>query len=392
MFIQTLLAILIGVTAGTFTGLIPGIHINLISNLLLASLGVLSKVHPLALACFIIAMSTTHSFLDVIPSTYLGAPDASNALIALPAHRMLIEGRGYEAIRLTVIGSFGGLVVTALISPFAYVGIQKIYPYLEQYMFIILLSVISFIILKDKRRFIIIPFFLFSGVLGYVALNLPLIKDPLFPLLSGLFGLSILIKSFNDNTSIPEQNLEYEIVPKTKSIMGGFIAGGLTSFLPGLGASQGAAIASSLFKTTQKGFLILIGGINTVNFVLSIVAFLAIQRARNGSILAVTQIIEFSLFSVIVFILVTLISGALASFLALKIAVIFGSIMQKVSYKKTISSVIGLILVTTLILSNMYGMILLIASTALGLLATEKNVPKNCLMGCLLLPVLIYFA
>jgi putative membrane protein len=35
----------------------------------------------------------------------LGAPDESKALNVLPGHRMLMEGKGFEAVKLNVIGS-----------------------------------------------------------------------------------------------------------------------------------------------------------------------------------------------------------------------------------------------------------------------------------------------
>ena len=33
-------------------------------------------------------MAITHTFLDILPSTFLGAPNEENAISALPAHRL----------------------------------------------------------------------------------------------------------------------------------------------------------------------------------------------------------------------------------------------------------------------------------------------------------------
>ena len=101
MYFQILTAVLLGIFAGIITGLIPGIHINLISLLLVSLSGYfLGFTHPLILGVFIISMAVTHTFLDIIPSIFLGAPDADTALAVLPGHRLLLKGMGYEAVKI----------------------------------------------------------------------------------------------------------------------------------------------------------------------------------------------------------------------------------------------------------------------------------------------------
>ena len=71
-----LIALFIGCAVGIVTGLIPGIHVNTIAILVLAVLPFLSKYFsPLALAILFISMCIVHSFLDFIPSVFMGAPD-----------------------------------------------------------------------------------------------------------------------------------------------------------------------------------------------------------------------------------------------------------------------------------------------------------------------------
>ena len=115
MFLEILLAIFCGCCAGIITGIIPGIHINLVSLLLVSLSGyMLGFTSPLVLAVFIISMAVTHTFLDPIPSIFLGAPDADQALNVLPGHRLLMQGMGYEAVKLTVIGSLLSLILTLI--------------------------------------------------------------------------------------------------------------------------------------------------------------------------------------------------------------------------------------------------------------------------------------
>jgi len=76
MFLEIIAAIILGTLVGTFTGLTPGIHINLASLLLISISGyLLGFTTPIVLCCFIIAMGVTHTFLDTIPSIFLGKPE-----------------------------------------------------------------------------------------------------------------------------------------------------------------------------------------------------------------------------------------------------------------------------------------------------------------------------
>jgi len=58
MFFEILIASLLGIFAGIFTGLIPGIHINLVSILLVTLSGYfLGFVNAISLGAFIISMA-----------------------------------------------------------------------------------------------------------------------------------------------------------------------------------------------------------------------------------------------------------------------------------------------------------------------------------------------
>ena len=92
MFLEILISIFIGILIGIFTGLCPGIHVNMVSVILITLSPVLLTIAPpLALAAFIISLGITHSFLDTIPSIFLGAPDEDKVFSVLPGHKMLLE-------------------------------------------------------------------------------------------------------------------------------------------------------------------------------------------------------------------------------------------------------------------------------------------------------------
>ena len=124
-FFLILVFCVFGVITGIATGLLPGLHVNNIALILLSLSGAIiagfsflfemgiSESFILVLICvFIISTSISHTFHDVIPSTFLGAPDEDMALSVLPAHSLLLEGKvrtpeeimaGVEKVTLTDI-------------------------------------------------------------------------------------------------------------------------------------------------------------------------------------------------------------------------------------------------------------------------------------------------
>ncbi|MBW3013871.1 tripartite tricarboxylate transporter permease [Candidatus Woesearchaeota archaeon] len=401
MFSEIFLAILCGIGAGIVTGLIPGIHVNLVSLIVLSSASFfLAFTSPFVLVIFIIALAVTHTFLDFIPSALLGVPDADTALSVLPAHRLVMEGRAYECIKLTVIGSLLSVLTSIAFIPIMILLMPLIYEYISKYIGHVLVIVVAFMIIKErtKHRIFWAAFIFFvSGTLGYVVLNFPGIKDPLFPLLSGLFGMSMLINSLFENSVIPKQRVTEDLdVSKkvtVKSLAAGTIAGSATGLLPGLGAAQASIIASTIVGDIGVlGYLMLQGAINTVNFLLSLVTLYTIEKARNGAIVAVLEIIgRIELSQLCAIVAATLIVAGIATYLALNCARVFSNLISTVNYKLLCITIILCTFVLVFIFSGFLGLFVLLISTSVGLIPIHLGIGKNHGMGCLMLPVIIYF-
>ncbi len=398
MFWQILLAITLGVTSGILTGLIPGIHVNLVSLIALSlSPLLLQFVSPVTIAVFIICLAVTHSFLDSIPSIYLGAPDEAQALSVLPGHRMLLEGRGYDALKLTLVGSFFSLLLCLVLVPLFLPLVELVYPIIKNFIGYILIAVMAYLILKDNKRKYNFLVFALSGCLGFVVLNIPNVDNVLFPLLSGLFGFSVLITSIMQNSRIPKQEIskKTDIERKTiaKAVAGATTVGFIASFLPGFGSSQAAIIATQVLRNIgNNGFLILVGGINTVNFTLSLITLYIIDKARNGAVVAISQIVDkTTLTELSIYFSGALIAGSIAVFLALSIAKIFSKMISKVNYKVLVLSIIGFTIILVFYFSGGLGLAILITATALGFFAGLLGVGKNHCLGCLIVPVICYF-
>src|SRR3989344_7891079 len=125
MLFELFLFLLTGIICGVFFGLIPGIHPNTI--VLFVPFFLSLSVDPLFLIAFIVALGITNSIIDTIPSILLGAPDAGNELSILPGHKMLLRGQGYDAIKLTVVGSFYSILFVFLLFSFFFIFLLPLF-------------------------------------------------------------------------------------------------------------------------------------------------------------------------------------------------------------------------------------------------------------------------
>jgi putative membrane protein len=401
MFLEILIAILLGILAGIVTGLIPGIHINLVSLLIVSSSVYLLDIFSLtALGVFIIAMAITHTFLDVLPAIFLGAPDADTALGVLPGHKLLLKGMGYEAVKLTVIGSLFSLIITMLLFPLLIIVIPNIFEKIQPFIGYLLLIIVVYMILMEKnidKKFWALLVFTLAGILGIIVLTMPTLNQPLFPMLSGLFGLSMLIISLSNKVEIPKQRITDTIkLPKLdniKALLAGTFSGSFVSFFPGLGPAQAAVLGSQLTGSVGPyAFLILIGSINTVNMAVSLVSLYTINKARNGAVLAIRELLtSIDLSTLFLFLATILFVGGIAAFLALFLAKFFIKIVEKVNYQYLGTGVIILITILVFYFSSWPGLLILTVATAIGIIPNIVNVKRSHSMGCLMLPVILFF-
>ena len=399
MFLETLLATCIGIALGIFTGMTPGIHINLVAAIML-SLSPTLTAHfpPLTLAIAIIVMSITHVFVDFIPSIFLGAPSDATALAVLPGHKMLLEGRGYEAALLSAIGGFFSILGIILVLPALIIAVPTIFNFLKPHIGILLIGLAAYNVIKEKtasKKFWSFTVFIMAGTLGAITLNIPELKQPLLPMLAGLFGVSTLIESSISNATIPAQTKLAEKLNKKdllRSTTAGAFSGAIISILPALGPAQSAMLAKNLFpKAGKKAYLTMLGAVSTSSMLFGLVTLFTINKARNGSIAILSEIVQVNQPEFIILTISSLTAAGLALLVTMTLGTFFAKNIHKINYRKISTAIILFITCLTLLLTGPTGIIVLATATAIGTFTISKDVPRHNLMGCLMLPVIIYY-
>jgi len=443
---------LAGSSFGVITGLTPGIHVNMVAFfLILLSPWLVSLIlHDLSLtddllmanvliSLLIISTSIVHSFVDFIPSIFLGAPDEETALSVLPGHKMLLEGRGYRAIVLSVKSSFVAILFSFLLMvPFGFLVPEpvNVYGVMKKNIFWLLFFISSFLILSERRglpgtmlkhsqvafvckgwpKLLALFVFLLSGVLGFLITGIVLSGfggtkgSPLFPALTGLFGIPTLLFSLRASPEIPEQRIRCDgekFIPDAaflRNSLKGTLAGSVVGFLPGVSSSHAAVI--STFSLGKKGhrvnededFIVSLSSINTANAFFCLVALFLIQRSRNGATLAIGKLITVREWSGVppaemyLLLMGILVSSVFGLFVTLSLGKRIAVRIHTVSYERIVFWVLVFVVSLVGILTGLCGLLILGVSTILGLLPPVLGVRRSHLMGVLLLPVLAYFS
>ena len=410
---ELVIACLLGIGIGTITGMTPGIHVNTAGAILFAvSTILLSFVSPEFLCVLMVSMSIAHALLEFIPSMLLGVPEEGTALSALPGHKMVLEGRSKEAIRIVSIGGFGAIIVTILLLPIFAIVLPPTYELLKPVTWILLLIASIYLIYKvtsTLKGFLwSLLLFILSGILGWIIFQAPLSSGiSLMCVFSGLFGISTILFSLNDNSTIPHQNKFYDLDidnAKIKSIITGGTTGAILGFLPGFGPAQGSVIAQSASGQSNNddenttNFLLAISGLNTSDCLFSLIAIYLIGNPRSGIAVYMSYLIsEFNLSHLIVFIFASLIAVSLSLALCLKLGDSFSKLMSGIDYRKLSIAVIILQVILLYIFGLYYQAplpyltLMLVTSTAMGLLPHYLDVGKSHLMGVLIIPAIIIY-
>ncbi len=392
MFAEALLFAAAGILLGVITGLIPGLHPNTVFVILL-SFPLLYQINYIYALVFIVSLSVTNTFTDFIPSILLGAPEPSTELSVLPGHSMLLSGRGYEALFLTVLGGVGVTALAASMLPILFYIIPLLYSLVAPYMPAILSIIAVWMVLSSRRKPAAALSFLLSGLLGVVSLSSLPSNASLFPALTGLFGISGLIIGAGRSAALPKQNTEAgEMQTYKKAVLVGWFSGLFSGLLPGIGSSQAGVISARLFGSSRKEFLVSLGGINTSNIFFTLVALYAIGKTRSGAAAALSQIIERATAGEIFLIVSSaLLSCFVSALLTLKTGKTLIKRAENANYRKLSLFVVAFLVFMVLFFSGAAGILVMLVATTIGIFTILSGARRVSMMGYFMLPTILYF-
>jgi putative membrane protein len=432
-----------GVLTGIVTGLLPGLHVNNIALILLSlsgtivtafsflfAYGISEQFILVLISVYIVSTSISHTFHDAIPSTFLGAPDEDKALSVLPTHSLLLEGKGYEAVALSAMGSYGAILFCfLLIYPIRFVIGEPLFLYksLREIMLFVLIAISIIMIgtekakIKDFGKKGITPavlgmlfalfVFLLSGVFGIVTFNMyvdspiGLSSPVLFPALSGLFATPTLLTSLMTKPVIPKQTIKDPVLDrKTKkssvmSVITGSLGGIFVSIIPGITSATGTVLAMNARGVSSKRqTIVTLSAVNTACAFCVVAVMFIILRARSGATLAVIDLISVSEWTTLLMpanlaylLIALLLGGTLSYFLTLKIGKIFAKHFVNAPYALIVKLTIALIVILVFLFTGLIGIFILLVATLIGLLPIQWGVRRSHCMGILLIPIILYF-
>lgn len=401
MLIELIIFSVFGIGLGIATGLVPGLHIN---NLLPALLSLLIFVgDPYYLAAMIISMAVAQTFVGFIPSVFLGAPDADTALSTLPGHRLLQEGSGFEAIKLTVVGGVGALLVSLALMAALSQYFPAFYETSRPYIHYVLAGIVAFMVVSERKLKGILSallVFTLSGALGFLVLQSSLVpqQNALLPMLAGLFGISVLATSIMQKSRIPEQSADSSIrVSKfdlVKSIALGAVAGMIVGFLPAVGVSQAAAMFQHIGGLGEaRTFLVSLSGINVANEVFSLNSVYFINNPRSGASVAIEKLLgSLSYGDVLLFVSIIVFSAGIAAAATLLLGRKIPPLLARLNYKWLSLGVIALMVTMIFWMTGPFGLLIGAVASATGILCNHLGVRKSNCMGVLLVPSIFFFA
>jgi len=129
-----------------------------------------------------------------------------------------------------------------------------------------------------------------------------------------------------------------------------------------------------------------------VNFIIALVTVYTLDKARNGAIVAVMEILtNIDLARLVTFAAVALIVGGIATILTLKIAKLFAFMIEEIDYKIISMLIMLFIIGLAFYFSGFTGLLVLLISTAIGIVPQITGACRSNAMGCLLLPVIVFY-
>jgi putative membrane protein len=385
-----------GIALGVVSGLTPGLHANNFA-LLLASVASEIPGSPLAVGVAMLAAGVVHTFLDVVPALSLGVPDAAMAASALPGHRLVLAGRGREALRLSALGSGLAVLFAAPLAVPLTRAMELAYPTFRAWLPVLLAGVVVALAVTEptvRAAIAGVGVFALATLLGAVVLDVspsaPLsVGGVLAPLFAGLFGAPVLLDAV-DGAGVPAQgDAAVTLHPRevTMTATAGAGAGALVGYLPGVSAAIGAVLSLPFVpgRTGARGFLVATSGANTANTVFALFALVALGVPRTGVMVALDRArVPLSLPTLLA---AVALASAVGFVLVLTLGEHYLRTVGRVDPAALSYTVLGGLVVVSYLFAGAVGVLVFGVATCVGLVPPRVGTRRVHLMGVLVGPL-----
>ncbi|WP_277552975.1 tripartite tricarboxylate transporter permease [Halobaculum limi] len=387
-----------GCLLGCCSGLVPGLHANNFA-LLLAGAAPTLDAPPLPLGCAMLAAGVVHTFLDVVPALTLGVPDAAMASSALPAHQLVTEGRGREALRLSAAGSGIALCVSLPLAVGVTAGMRVAYPTLSAWPPLVLAAVAVFLVATEatnRRRVAGAVSFALATGLGLAVLDAP--TDPLVtaggvlaPLFAGLFRVPVLLQAVGGAGVPPQADARLGVTRRElgAAAVAGAGGGAAVGYLPGVSAGVASVLAlpATAGRDPVREYVVATSGANTATAVFALFAYWAFGTTRSGVLVAMNEAgVPATLTPLVAALVVAGAVGVLG-------VVVLGDAALRVVGAVPTTPLVGGVLVGLVGLSVLFagpaGVVVLTTATVVGFVPVALGCRRVHLMGVLLGPLIL---
>ena len=415
---------LLGILFGIFTGIIPGIHVNTIVPILIgvSASHIFPGIDIRALIFFLVSLAISHTFFDYIPGLFLGIP-GDGAFALLPGEAMVMRGEGLEALYLSAKGSLYGLLWASLLASFFLSAkmlldadfVKNFYEIISDNMFAILVVISILLIMTDKHKLWALFVFMSSGIFGILSFATPLVPggastfNVIFPALSGVFGVSVLLLSlFESSSSIPFQKEPKENMLTKKQVqtasITGMISGSIVGLIPGLGSANAAAlfdvVKSWMVKRNDSStvqeplYIVTTSSLNTADGIFAILALYFIHKSRSGASIGIERLLNTEITSdfAVAIISVMVISGIISFFVMKRIGAPIGKLVSLANYHGLSLAVITFLLVLICLTTGFGGVLILVCGSLIGMIPPVVAVRRSQAMGFFLIPTMLFFS
>lgn len=245
--------------------------------------------------------------------------------------------------------------------------------------------------------------FALAGALGVAAgrlatpspLGLP--ASPMFPLLTGLFGAPPLLLALRARPAPRQREAPAPEAPPGAPAAAGAACGALVGLLPGMSSSAASVLALAAAPARgREGALAALSAAGGSAAVVTVAAFVLVQRARSGAMLAVAEFappepwLGLAPPPLLAVLLLGVAAGALLGYPAALVAGRAAArVVHRVPYAALSAGVLALLVALVAAFTGALGLAVLAVAACVGLLPWRWGLRKGHLMGCTMLPLIL---